>query len=559
MTDPDTADLGIAQEGIHFFGILPGSGSRPSSGSEAVSRQEVGSKAFNLMRMSDIGIPVPPGFVVGAQFCRKYLEERATKLPSSLVATIEKGLRVIEKSTGLTFGGFRRPLLVSVRSGAAISMPGMMDTLLNIGLSDATVSSLVRMTGNPHFARDSYRRLIQSYAEVVYGAPARPFDEALAELLRTDKLLRGVADLDSQELLQLCRTYLEIFEESTGRAFPQDCVDQLNGAVEAVFRSWESPRAREYRRIHNITGVSGTAVTVQSMVFGNIGSSSGSGVGFTRNPVTGENSGIYLDFAFNAQGEDVVSGRNLMQDKDDSRRRTKLEWVLPAVFEQVQNLGKQLELAFKDMQDFEFTVQEGKLYVLQCRTGKRTPWAALRIAVDMVKEGVIDRSVALQRLEGYDLASISHARLAAPNSKPLAAGISANRGVATGEIALDSDRAVERSRLGHPVILVRDDTVTADIAGMVSAAGILTKAGGKTSHAAVVARQMDKVCIVGCNSLSIRPSERVCSFSDRSLREGEIISLDGDSGNVYERRLDIVMERPAALVSEVRSWKSGLA
>lgn len=500
------------------------------------------------MRMAQLGIPVPPGFVIGTQFCRQYFEGDKS-IPPHLISMIEESLKDLQKATGLRFGGQRKPLLVSVRSGAAISMPGMMDTLLNIGLNDMTVSSLVRMTGNPRFAWDSYRRLIQTYGKVVHDCTAEPFEDTLTEFLRSEEL-DDVNDLDSQQLARLSHKYLEIFEEQTGSPFPQDPMRQLICAIEAVFRSWESPRAREYRKLNNIEGLTGTAITVQMMVFGNMGVTSGSGVAFTRNPVTGEDD-LYMDFIFNVQGEDIVSGRQ------HANHTAKLAQVLPGVFREIQAVAKRLELEFRDMQEFEFTVQEGRLYLLQCRTGKRTPWAALRIAVDFVNEKVVDHLTALQRLQGYDLSSIKHTKLSTADAKPLTCAIAANRGVATGEIALDSESCKDRAKAGKSVILVRDDTSTSDIAGMVSATGILTHLGGRTSHAAVVARQMDKVCIVGCRSLSIDLEKRVCSFSGKIFKEGDFLSLDGNSGNVYSGTLGVIVERPLSLIAEVEKWKRG--
>lgn len=526
---------------VYSFGGRPASPNLPS-------REVVGSKAFNLMKMAQLGLPVPPGFVIGTQFCRDYLE--GTKILSPLLITIlEEKVEELQNTTGLSFGGQRRPLLLSVRSGAAVSMPGMMDTLLNIGLNNDTVSSLVRMTGNPRFAWDSYRRLVQTYALVVHDCPAKPFEEALNELVRAAEVDEA-KELDSQELGRLVRYYLEIFEEQTENPFPQNPMQQLTGAIEAVFRSWESPRAREYRRVHNIEGPTGTAATVQAMVFGNMGTTSGSGVGFTRDPVTGDR-GLYMDFLFNAQGEDVVSGKQQINHAD------RLSYFLPGMFGKIQAVGRSLELEFRDMQDFEFTVQEGKLYVLQCRTGKRTSWAALRIVVDLVNEGIIDRQTALKRLEGYDLSSIRHTKLTSVNARPLASGVAANRGVATGEIAFDSEAVQEKAKEGRSVILVRDDTSTSDIAGMVASAGMLTRLGGRTSHAAVVARQMDKVCIVGCRNLSIDDNKKACSIGGRTLSEGEHLSLDGNSGNIYFGALDVVVETPTALLAEVEKWKRG--
>ena len=513
---------------------------------EIPAKDEVGSKARNLIAMSQMGLPVPPGFVLGTRLCREYLD-RGSTLSEAHVRLLDEGIRGLQDATGLAFGGDRRPLLVSVRSGAAVSMPGMMDTVLNVGLNDKAVAALVRMTGNPRFAWDSYSRLVQTYSEVVHGCRAEPFAAALGALLR-GLGARGAEDLVGQELARVSQTYIDVFEELVGQPFPQEPRQQLLGAVGAVFRSWESPRALEYRRVHQIAGLSGTAVTVQAMVFGNMGPTSGAGVGFTRNPITGDN-GLFMDFLFNSQGEDVVSGR---QQRNDSER---LPSLLPTTYREIQSIGKRLELHFGDMQDFEFTVQQGRLYILQCRTGKRTPWAALRIAVDLVKEGVIDVCTGLDRLIPYDLSSIKNTRLATTDEPPIAVGIPANRGVASGEIALDSEVARSEAAKGKPVILVREETATSDIAGMAVCIGMLTRLGGRTSHAAVVARQLDKVCVVGCGQVSIDYKKRTCSIAGRSFPEGDWISVDGNSGKVYAGRHAVVEERPTSLLKEVEGWR----
>ncbi len=513
---------------------------------EIPEKDEVGSKAHNLIAMSQMGLPVPPGFVLGTRFCREYLD-RGSSLSEAHVRLLDQGIRDLQDATGLALGGERKPLLVSVRSGAAVSMPGMMDTVLNVGLNDKAVTGLIRMTGNPRFAWDSYSRLVQTYAEVVHGCRSQPFTVALGALLKS----LGVEvseDLVGKELASVSRTYLDVFEELVGRPFPQDARQQLLGAVGAVFGSWESPRAREYRRVHKITGLTGTAVTVQAMVFGNMGPTSGAGVGFTRNPITGDNS-LFMDFLFNAQGEDVVSGKQQRNDAEGFRS------LLPATYREIQSVGKRLELRFGDMQDFEFTVQQGRLFVLQCRAGKRTPWAALRIAVDLVKEGVIDAGAGQDRLKPYDLSSIRNTRLAATGEPPVASGIPANRGVASGQIALDSETAKSESSKGEPVILIREETATSDIAGMAVCDGMLTRLGGRTSHAAVVARQLDKVCVVGCGQLSIDYKKRTCSMAGKSFPEGDWISVDGNSGMVYAGRHAVVEERPTSLLEEVAGWR----
>lgn len=506
---------------------------------------EVGNKGFNLMRMARIGLPVPPGIIVGTSFCAAYLRDRA--LPPALMDLIRSGVQELETSTGLGFGSPRKPMLLSVRSGAAVSMPGMMETILDLGLCESTLGGLVRLTGNPRFVWDSYRRLIQTYGEVVRGCPPHRFEKIASRYLASEGV-DNVRELDAFLLERLCSEYLDAFKEGTGASFPQQPMEQLAGAVEAVFKSWESKRATEYRRIHGIQGLPGTAVVIQLMVFGNMGGTSGSGVAFTRDPATGENR-PYIDFLFNAQGEDVVSGRQSLRSSE------KLSQALPAIYKEIQMVRTRLESEFKDMQDFEFTVQEGKLYMLQCRRGNRTAWAALQIAVDLVNEGVIDKATALRSLEPYDLSKIGRTVLSSlSGSQPLSRGVAASIGVAMGEIALDPQAA--KFRDGKPQILVRHDISTDDVAAMASCAGILTNSGGRTSHAAVVARQMNKVCIVGCRALSISLDARTCAFDGKVLREGDWISLDGNTGNVYEGEVQVTVERPTKLLETVQEWKA---
>ncbi len=508
--------------------------------------EEVGSKAFNMMRMSRIGLPVPPGFVLGTSFCAEYLHIHS--LPSGLIDLIRTGINQLEKSTGLTFGGKRKPMLLSIRSGAAISMPGMMDTILNVGLSNSTVDGLVRVTGNPRFAWDSYRRLIQTYAEVVRGCSSKSFDKLAREYLDSEKL-ESIRDLDSLMLKKLCSDYFDIFLRQTGDPFPQDPIDQLTGAVEAVFNSWEGKRATEYRRIHKITGLAGTAVLIQLMVFGNMGASSGSGVAFTRDPSTGENR-PYIDFLFNAQGEDVVSGTHNVRLTED------LSEMLPDVYRKIQIVRGKLETEFRDMQDFEFTVQEGVLYVLQSRRGARTPWAAIQIAVDLVNEGIMDHSTALKSLEEYDLSKIERTVLLSESDlSPMCRGLPASAGVAVGVIVLDAETAKRDE--GSLQILVRNEISPNDVAGLALCSGIITNSGARNSHAAVVARQMNKVCIVGCRVLSIDLENRSCSFGGRVLQEGDWISIDGNTGMVFEGKVKVSTEKPTRLLEIVNKWEQG--
>lgn len=510
-----------------------------------VSPENVGNKAANLIRMAEAGLPVPAGFVMTTRMCREYFD-RGSKLPQNFVSQLTGGIEQIERATGLRFGGLRRPLLLSVRSGAPISMPGMMDTILNIGLCDRTISPLIRMTGNPRFVWDSYRRLVQAYGEVVRGMSVGPFDRLLEEQSQCESA-RASSELDAFALRDLTEKFLRQYASLAGEPFPQDPLAQLTSAVEAVFRSSRSPRAFEYRRLHGLEDL-GTAVTVQAMVFGNMGSTSGSGVAFTRDPATGEKE-LYLDFLWNAQGEDVVSGRQSVQFGPTSRR------LLPALDRQLRQISTDLERLFRDAQDFEFTVQQGRLYLLQSRAAKLTPWAALRIECDLVQEGLIDERVALKRLADYDLDSLRMIRLASGPDRPaLSVGVSASPGVAIGQIALDSQVAVALARRGCRPILVRHDISTDDLAGLAASEGILTSQGGRTSHAAVVARQMNKVCIVGCRDL-VFERNRHCRIGVESFSERDFLSLDGHSGAVYAGKLEVVAEKPVALLSIVNQWR----
>lgn len=534
------AEVGPPEGKVYFFG-------GDATHTMDVTRDEVGSKAMNLIRMARLGLPVPPGFVLSTHFCSDYFE-RKRRLTKGFPELLESNIRRLENMMGQTFGGSRRPLLVSVRSGAAVSMPGMMETILNIGLCDATLRGIVRMTGNPRLSWDSYRRLIQSLAEVVHGVPHDAFEDMLEEYLAEEEVPHA-GELDSKALSDLTQDYLNLFMTLTGQEFPQRPIDQLVQAVEAVFRSWDSPRAVEFRRLHDIKGLRGTAVIIQNMVFGNMGGNSGSGVAFTRDPATGENK-LYMDFLFNAQGEDVVSGRSTVGGLEELHR------VLPGVHREIHRIRKLLETEFRDVQDFEFTVQDGRLFILQSRTAKRTDWAALRIATDLVKEGLVTPKEGLALLKGLDLKKVERVRLASKSkSEPIASAIPASPGVAVGEIALDPDIAQERAGEGVPVILVREDTSTTDIAGMAVAVGILTAVGGRTSHAAVVARQLNRVCLVGCSTLNIDIERRACTFGDASFKEGDHISLDGNTGNIYAGRMEVVVDRPKKTLAEVQGWR----
>jgi pyruvate,orthophosphate dikinase len=540
----------------HLFFILPNAadpdptaGAAPPapSGPVTATAAAMGSKAAGLLRLAQLDLPVPPAFVLGTAICREYFAQGG-RLPGGTRELLAQGLSRLEQATGLGFGSARRPLLVSVRSGAPVSMPGMLQTILNIGLCEHTIPGLLRSSGNPRLTRDCYRRLVRDFTEVVHGADAAQFD-ALVDRHCMQQSLATASELDSAALGDIAAESLELALALTGQPFPQDPMQQLLSAVEAVFRSWNDERARQYRRINGIDDAMGTAVTVQAMVFGNGGGTSGAGVGFTRDPATGENR-LYLDFLFNAQGEDVVSGRHAGQDSALLPQR------LPQLAAELGRVRTALESEFRDMQDFEFTVERSRLFLLQTRAGKRTPWSALRIAVDMVNERLITPAEALARLDGIALEQIERMRLADDTSaQPLATAVPASIGVASGAIVFEPGRAAELASRGESVILVRPDISTADVAGIAAAAGVLTAAGSRTSHAAVVARQLGKVCLVDCRSLQVRPQESACTIGAARLVEGEVITLDADHGRVYAGRLPLVRERPTAELDQVAAWR----
>lgn len=526
-----------------LYVILPGE-KLPTGGA-----QEVGNKAFNLMRMVAAGLPVPPGFVLPAAWCN--LPRDADINAEALRTALATGIARIEAATRLDFLSARRPLLVSVRSGAALSMPGMMETVLDVGLNLESVEGLIRLTGNPRLAWDSFRRLVQGFAEVVAGLAVAPFDALVRDALGS----AGVEyerELDYRTLRDLTHAMLRCYQDLTGEAFPAEPRIQLARAVEAVFRSWDAPKAKSFRTLKGIPADVGTAVTVQTMVYGNAGGKSGSGVGFTRNPASGERE-FYYDFQFNSQGEDVVAGRQTLRDN------ARLRSTLPEIWTQLDLACHELELLFGDAQDFEFTVQSDRLWLLQSRHAKRTPWAAVRIAVDMVEEGVCRPADALQQLAEIDLSKVQRTSFGAPLPPPLTNAQVASIGVACGAIALDPDTAKRMVAGGQPVILVRQETSTADIDGLAVADGVLTATGGRTSHAAVVARQLGKVCLVSCPGLVVDVAGKSVRIGDRILVEGDFISIDGNDGAVYPGRLTIVTERPERELEIIETWRAAAA
>lgn len=507
-----------------------------------VTAAEFGNKAAGLAEMDLLGIPVPPGFTLGVSLCEEY--HAGGTLPQDVPELVARGIRFLEETTGHAFGGQRRPLILSVRSGAPVSMPGIMDTILNIGLNHDTIQGLIFSTGNPRFAWDSYRRFLRDYGQIIAGIEPKKFLAVLQKAMDQEDAL-DETELDSLTLRKVCGDYERILSAS-GTPVPEKVHEQLNVSIEAVLRSWANPKAESFRRLHLIDGVRGTAVTVQMMVFGNVGQNSGAGVAFTRNPWTGVNE-LVVDFKFGAQGEDVVSGLGEPSTQEEFSR------VMPGTYLKLREIGSRLETYLKDMQDMEFTVQEGTLYLLQNRPGKRAPFAALRIAVDLCREGVITPAQALALLSGIDVDSIVDERVEGPDM-PIARGIPASTGVATGTIVLSDARAAEDSRTG-PVIFVSESASPEDIPGISAAAGLLTAQGARTSHAAVVAREMGKVCIVNCTGLSINRRRHAIRIGGQDLKEGQMISLDGNTGAVYLGKVEVVRDRPSDLISAVRGFR----
>ena len=514
----------------------------PTDGGRAL----LGGKGVGLAEMTQMGVPVPAGFTITTAACRAYISNGKTP-PGGLEAEIDEHLGTLEEKAGKRFGDADDPLLVSVRSGAAISMPGMMDTILNLGLNDAAVEGLAARTANPRFARDSYRRLLQMYGEVVDGVDAHRFEQALTDLKQKRRAQQDI-DLSADDLSQLIETYKRVYRDETGRDFPQDAREQLRHAVRAVFDSWDSPRARFYRRTYDIPDDLGTAVNVVQMVFGNKGGESGTGVAFTRDPSTGEQ-GPYGEFLANAQGEDVVAGIRTPRPLSEMRRE------LPRPFEQLLETMQRLEQHYRDMQDIEFTVEDDSLYLLQTRSAKRTAAAAVKAAVDMVDEGLIRRDEAVVRIDPAQLDQLLHPMLDPTAEWEIAAkGLNASPGAASGQIVLDADTAEQRGKAGESVILVRWETTPDDIHGLVQAKGVLTAHGGMTSHAAVVARGMGKPCVAGCEALSIDADAHTISLGERTLREGDVLTIDGATGAVIIGEVPLVPPQVNDDLETILGW-----
>ena len=522
----------------------------------------LGGKGANLAEMASIGLPVPPGFTISTEMCTRYYEEGAS-FPDSLRKEVEGGIAHIEGVTGKVFGSVSDPLLVSVRSGARASMPGMMDTVLNLGLNDETVKGLATTSGDDRFAWDSYRRFIQMYSDVVLELDHGAFEEAL-EIAKEDKGYHLDTELTAADWQALVVKYKALVEEMWNKPFPQDVHEQLWGAVGAVFGSWQSERAKVYRRLNDIPGEWGTAVNIQAMVFGNMGDTSATGVAFTRDPSKGDNA-YYGEFLINAQGEDVVAGIRTPQYLTKTARETagakpaSMEEAMPEVYGQLAEVFDLLERHYRDMQDIEFTVERGKLWMLQTRSGKRTAKAALKIAVDMADEGLITREEAVARVDPAALDQLLHPTLdpKAPRDV-IAKGLPASPGAASGIAVFDSDTAEKRSELGDAVILVRIETSPEDIHGMHAAKGILTARGGMTSHAAVVARGMGRPCVSGVGSLAIDAKARLFRVGGREIKEGDVITIDGSTGEVMIGRVATVEPELAGDFGTLMAWADGV-
>ena len=502
---------------VYFFGNGKAEGS-------AADRMILGGKGANLAEMTAIGVPVPPGFTIACSACLSYLKDGG--IADALRAEVAQAIGRLEAAIGKRFGDTENPLLVSVRSGAPASMPGMMETILNLGLTPAAVEGLARQTNNPRFAWDSYRRFVQMYGDVVLNVPHHDFEH----LLSAKRRYCGVesdAQLDHVALRDIAYEYLALVNEKTGHPFPEDPAVQLWGAIEAVWGSWNLKKAVDYRRVNHIPETWGTAVNVQAMVFGNMGDDSGTGVAFTRNPSTGEHR-FYGEFLVNAQGEDVVAGIRTPLPIDEMAR------ALPSAYRELMVVQEKLERHFHDMQDLEFTVERGTLHLLQTRTGKRTAAAAVTIATAMVAEGLISRDEALQRVKAEQLDQLLHPVIdPAVRATPIAVGLPASPGAASGMAVFDADVAEVRAAHGEHVILVREETTPEDFHGMVAAKAILTARGGMTSHAAVVARGMGKCAIVGCKELEIDVRNKRLHVAGITIQEGEWLTLDGATGRVF--------------------------
>lgn len=518
------------KKGKHVFTF----GAGTADGDKSM-KQLLGGKGANLAEMSSIGLPVPAGFTITTEACNYYTTHNS-EWPKGLKDQVKNGVHYIEDIMGTTFGDSEHPLLLSVRSGAAVSMPGMMDTVLNLGLNDRTVDALANHTNNERFAYDSYRRFIDMFGNVVMGIPHEEFENAI-ETLKESKGVKLDTELNTRDLKELVNRYKAVYRKATGYMFPNDPFEQLEWAINAVFESWNSDRAIKYRRINHITGLLGTAVNVQAMVYGNMGDDCATGVCFTRNPSTGKNE-LYGEFLVNAQGEDVVAGIRTPKDIKD------LKSIMPEVYDELLNWGKKLEKHYGNMQDIEFTIQKGKLFILQTRNGKRTGHSAIKIATDMVKEDLINRKHAVKNLvEPNHLDQLLHPQIdsdTVTEKSIIGVGLAASPGAAVGKVVFNSEAAEEAAKNGEKVILVRIETSPEDVGGMSAAEGILTSRGGMTSHAAVVARGWGKPCVAGCSDIIIDYEDRSFTNGKITVHEGDWISIDGARGTVIEGKKEVI-------------------
>ncbi len=511
-------------------------------------RELLGGKGANLAEMTNLGMPVPQGFTISTEACTQYYEDGET-INDEIQAQIMEYIAKMEEITGKKFGDLNNPLLVSVRSGARASMPGMMDTILNLGLNDEVVEAFAKKTNNPRFAYDSYRRFIQMYSDVVMEVGKKYFEQLIDEM-KAKKGVKLDTELTAEDLKELANQFKAEYKSKIGVDFPSDPKDQLMGAIKAVFRSWNNPRAIYYRRMNDIPGSWGTAVNVQSMVFGNMGDTSGTGVAFTRNPATGEKK-LYGEFLMNAQGEDVVAGVRTPQTIDQ------LKEVMPEAYEQFVDICAKLESHYHDMQDMEFTIEDKKLYMLQTRNGKRTAAAALKIACDLVDEGMIDEKQAVLMIDPKQLDALLHPQFDAAALKaatPVATALAASPGAACGKVVFTAEDAVKKAKLGEKVVLVRLETSPEDIEGMNYAQGILTVRGGMTSHAAVVARGMGTCCVSGCGEIKMDEENKKFELGGRVYTEDDWISLDGSTGNIYGEALKTVDATIGGEFGRIMAW-----
>jgi pyruvate,orthophosphate dikinase len=538
--------VGASSKLVYFFGGGMADG-------KTEMKALLGGKGANLAEMTNIGLPVPPGFTISTEVCTRFYEESAA-LPKELEPQMKEAVARMEKIVGGRFGDPSAPLLVSVRSGARASMPGMMDTVLNLGLNPDTAAGLAKMAGDERFVFDSYRRFVQMYGNVVLGLSHDAFENELGSAMKSAGVEED-SQLDAETLKAVVKSFKEIVKRETGSPFPDDPWDQLRGAVKAVFLSWNNDRAISYRRLNRIPDDWGTAVTVQAMVFGNMGTDCATGVAFTRDPATGENV-FYGEYLPNAQGEDVVAGirtpRPLVKGSSDL---PSLEEYMPDLFRELSGVRDRLERHYKDVQDLEFTIQKGKLFILQTRSGKRTGAAAVKFAVDMVKEGLIDTKTAVRRVEPGHLDQLLHPQIdPTAGASPVAKGLPASPGAASGKVVFTAGDAVAWAERGEDVVLIRNETSPDDIDGMHSARAVVTARGGMTSHAAVVARGMGKSCVVGCGALSIDSTSKSIKVGGESIGEGDFVTVDGTTGNVYIGKVATVEASMTGDFSEFMGW-----